>query len=67
MTFWFFVKIYCFSFFLLQFVYGFVFFVSGVFPILQMSGEKRNGNGLVEKDELGSKRVKVPDLASGNS
>jgi hypothetical protein len=32
-----------------------------------ISGEKRNGNGLDEKDELGSKRVKVPDLASGNS
>jgi hypothetical protein len=29
-----------------------------------ISGEKRNGNGLDEKDELGSKRVKVPDLAS---
>ncbi|XP_010505814.1 PREDICTED: uncharacterized protein LOC104782548 [Camelina sativa] len=29
-----------------------------------ISGEKRNGNGLEEKDELGSKRVKVPDLDS---
>ncbi|XP_023640051.1 uncharacterized protein LOC17889115 isoform X2 [Capsella rubella] len=37
---------------------------SGVASNSGISGEKRNGNGLEEKDELGSKRVKVPDLYS---
>lgn len=55
-----------FSLLLLQFAYGFVFFVSGCFPILQLSGEKRKESGLEERDELGSKRAKVRDLDSGN-
>ncbi|KAL1219476.1 hypothetical protein V5N11_007271 [Cardamine amara subsp. amara] len=35
---------------------------SGVASNSEISGEKRNGNGLQEKDELGSKRVKLQDL-----
>lgn len=56
-----FVSYYCNSFM------GLCFFVSGFYPISQISGEKRNANGLEEKDELSSKRVKVQDLVSGKS
>lgn len=60
MTFLIFVRFCCFCLWVL-------FLVSVYLPICQLLGEKRNGNGLEEKDDLGSKRVKLRDLDSGNS